>query len=220
MPKEPSIHSVDTRIARKIKQSDPGSVFTTADFSSFGGTKAVEKSLTRIVNRGLLRRLSRGIYDKPRESKLIGILWPTAEDIIKAISARDKIRVQPAGVHAANILGLSEQVPAKYIYLTDGASRIVKAGPLRIALRRTSPKNMATAGRFSGLLIQAFKSLGPGHIDRFHLAHLKKNMPAKELQGLLLDLDSAPKWMRPLFQELAGKPRSKRMKPLPDRPEA
>jgi hypothetical protein len=146
-------------------------------------------------------------------------LWPTPEDVIKAICDRDKIRVQPAGVHAANMLGLSEQVPAKHVYLTDGASRMVKAGPMRISLRHTSPRNMATAGRFSGLLIQAFKSMGPKHVDRFHLAHLKKNIPRKELKGLVKDLDAAPAWMRPLFMELAGTPRSKRMKPLPDRPE-
>jgi hypothetical protein len=202
-----------------VKQSAPGSVFTTADFIALGGATAVEKSLVRVVKRGLLRRLARGLYDKPKHSDLFGILWPSAEDVIKAICARDKIRVQPAGIHAANMLGLSEQVPAKYIYLTDGASRMVKAGPLRIALRRTSPRSMATAGRLSGLLIQAFKSLGPKHVDRFHLSHVKKNIPAKELLGLLDDLYAAPAWMRPLFQELAGKPRSKRMKPLADRPE-
>lgn len=219
MPKAPSPNSVDNSITQKVKQSAPGSVFTTSDFTSFGGTSAVEKSLTRLVNRGLLRRLARGLYDKPRHSERFGILWPTAEDVIKAICGRDKIRVQPAGIHAANMLGLSEQVPAKYIYLTDGASRMVKAGPMRITLRRTSPRNMATAGRFSGLLIQAFKSLGPRHIDRFHLAHLKKNIPPKELEGLVNDLDAAPAWMRPLFMELAGTPRSKRMKPLNERPE-
>jgi hypothetical protein len=219
MPKAPSPNSVDNSITRKVKQSVPGSVFTTADFTSFGGTAAVEKSLVRLVNRGLLRRLARGLYDKPRHSDMFGILWPTPEDVIKAICDRDKIRVQPAGVHAANMLGLSEQVPAKHVYLTDGASRMVKAGPMRIALRHTSPRNMETAGRFAGLLIQAFKSLGPKHVDRFHLAHLKKNIPPKELKGLVKDLNAAPAWMRPLFKELSGTPRTKRMKPLADRPE-
>lgn len=219
MPKAPTLDSVETRITQKVKQSHPGSVFTIADFTSMGSAVAVEKSMARLANRGLLRRLSRGLYDKPEHSDLFGVLWPSAEEVIKAICNRDKIRVQPAGVHAANMLGLSEQVPAKYLYLTDGTSRTVKAGPMRIELKRTSPRNMATAGRFSGLLIQAFKSLGPKHVDRFHLAHLKKNIPAKELRGLLQDLDSAPAWMRPLFLELNGKPRSKRMKPLSDRPE-
>lgn len=220
MPKAPSLKSADNSITRKVNLSAPGSVFTTSDFTSFGGTAAVEKSLTRLVNRGLLRRLARGLYDKPRHSDMLGILWPTPENVIKAICDRDKIRVQPAGVHAANMLGLSEQVPAKLVYITDGASRMVKAGPMRIALKHTSPRNMATAGRLSGFLIQAFKSLGSGQIDRFHLAHLKKIIPTKELKGLAKDLDGAPAWMRPLFMELAGTPRSKRMKPLTDRPES
>jgi len=178
-----------------------------------------EKYLVRLVKRGLLRRLARGLYDIPRYSDLLGILRPYPDDVIKAICDRDKIRVQPAGVHAANLLGLSEQFPAKAVFLTDGISRMVKAGPMRIELRHASPRNMATAGRFSGLLIQGFKSMGRRHIDRFHLADLKKRIPAKELHGLLQDLDKAPAWMRPLFLELAGNSRPKRMKPLADTPE-
>ena len=181
-----------------------------------GGDKAVDKCLERLVKRGELRRVSRGIYDKPRQDELLGTLWPPVDDIIKAISEKDKIRVQPSGVHAANMLGLSEQVPVKYVFLTDGRSRLVKAGPFRFQLKHTTPRNMVAAGRFTGLSIQAFKSLGPKHIDKLHLAFLKKNVPAQELKGLVDDLDLAPAWMRPLFLDLAGRTQSKRMKPLRD----
>jgi hypothetical protein len=117
------------------------------------------------------------------------------------------------------MLGLSEQVPAKYVFLTDGRSRMLKAGPFHFQLKHTTPKNMVAAGRFTGLLIQAFKSLGSKHIDKVHLAFLKKKIPAKELKGLLNDLDLAPAWMRPLFLDLAGSPPTARMKPLRDRAE-
>ncbi len=219
MPRAPTQNSIDTRISRKVKQSLPGAVFTTGDFAGMGGSKAVGKCLERLVKRGDLRRLARGLYDKPRRDEVLGVLWPSADAVIKAISEKDKIRVQPAGVHAANMLGLSEQVPAKYLFLTDGGSRMLKAGPMRIELKHTTPRNMAAAGRFTGLLIQAFKSLGPKHIDKWNLARLKKNVPAVERLGLLNDLDLAPAWMRPLFMELADQKRSKRMKPLPEPPE-
>ena len=111
--------------------------------------------------------------------------------------------MQPAGVYAANLLGLSEQVPAQVVLLTDGASRSVRAGPMQLAFKRTSPRNMAAADRLSGRVIQAFKSLGPEHITPQRLEHLRKTLPAAERARLLTDLDLAPGWMRPMLRELA-----------------
>jgi hypothetical protein len=219
MPRAPSSSSLYTRIARKVAQAEPGSVFTAKDFSDIGRDRAVAKSLERLVRVGKLRRITRGIYDKPRQDPLLGTLWPDPDDVIKAITVKEKLRLQPAGVHAANMLGLSEQVPAKYVFLTDGRSRMLKAGPFRFQLKHTTPRNMAAAGRFTGLLIQAFKSLGPKHIDRLHLEFLKKKIPAAELKALQNDLDLAPACMRPLFLDLAGSPPSPRMKPLRDKTE-
>ena len=73
------------------------------------------------------------------------------------MAGRDRTRIQPTGAYAANVLGLSEQVPAKAVFLTDGQARTVKIGPTTIQLRRTTPKNMETAGRLSGLLIQTLR---------------------------------------------------------------
>jgi hypothetical protein len=100
------------------------------------------------------------VYDFPNEHPVLGALAPSAEDIARALAGRDRTRLQPAGAYAANALGLSEQVPAKAVFLTDGPARTVKVGPTTIQLRRTTPKNMAAAGRLSGLLIQALRELG------------------------------------------------------------
>jgi hypothetical protein len=81
-----------------------------------GGAKAVAKCLERLVKREELRWLSRGLYDKPRFDEILGSLWPSPDSVIKAITAKNKIRVQPSGVYAANLLGLSEQVPAKIVF--------------------------------------------------------------------------------------------------------
>jgi len=89
------------------------------------------------------------------------------------------------------------------VFLTDGPSRTVKIGRQEIQLRRTTPRNMATAGRLSGLLMQAFRHLGKEHIMRDRIEHLKRTLPAKERQRLLKDLPLAPGWMHPLFRELA-----------------
>lgn len=172
-------------------------------FAALGSRAAIDKALQRQVAQGALRRLARGLYDKPRQDELLGTLWPSVDSVVKALMGKDKLRVQPAGVYAANLLGLSEQVPAKIVFLTDGASRSVRAGPIHITLKRTSPRNMAAANRLSGLVIQAFKTLGQKHITPQSLAHLRKVLPAAERARLVTDLDLAPGWMRPMLRELA-----------------
>ena len=84
--------------------------------------------------------------------------------IVAALTGKDKLRLQPTGAYAANLLGLSDQVPARIEFLTDGTSRTVKAGPMQIVLKRTTPRQMAAAGRTSGLVIQALRSLGPDNL--------------------------------------------------------
>lgn len=160
-------------------------------------------ALKRLKAAGKIRPLSRGLYDVPRQDKLFGTLWPNPEAVQEAIQTRSGIRLQPAGAYAANLLGLSDQVPAKAIFLTDGRAGIIKAGPMRIELKRTTPRNMAVAGKLSGLLIQAFKNLGKSGIEPARLERLRKPLPEKEKQRLLKDLRYAPIWMHPLFKELA-----------------
>jgi len=123
--------------------------------------------------------------------------------VAKALAGKDRIRLQPAGAYATNLLGLSEQIPAKVVFLTDGPSRTVKIGRQEIQLRRTTPRNMAVAGRLNGLLMQAFRHLGQEHVTPKRVAHLKRTLPAKERQLLLKDLSLAPTWMYPLFRQLA-----------------
>ena len=203
MSRTASPNSIDTRIAKRIARSSPGSVFTPTKFASVGSRDAIDKALQRQVRKGALRRLSRGLYDKPRHDKLLGALWPSVDDVLKAVTDRGKLRVQPAGAYAANLLGLSEQVPARVVLLTDGTSRSLRAGPMRIELKRTSPRNMAAAGRLSGLVFQALKSIGPSQITRYQIDRLRRNLPLAERRKLLKDLDLAPSWMWPFLRELA-----------------
>jgi hypothetical protein len=94
-------------------------------------------------------------------------------------------------------------VPAKAVFLTDGPSRTVKIGSTTIQLRRTTAKNMATAGRLSGLLIQALREIGKENVTPERRAHLKRTLPAKQRHELMKDIKLAPTWMHPIFRELA-----------------
>jgi hypothetical protein len=117
-----------------VRRSKPGTVFTPALFTNLGSRAAIDKAMQRLVARGELRRLSRGLYDKPRQDALLGTLWPSVDAIVAALTGKDKLRLQPTGAHAANLLGLSDQVPARVEFLTDGTSRTVKAAARMAAL--------------------------------------------------------------------------------------
>ena len=131
------------------------------------------------------------------------MLSPDIDKVAKALAGKDRIRLQPAGACATNLLGLSEQVPAKVVFLTEGPSRIVKIGRQEIQLRHTTARNMATAGRLSGLLAQALRHLGKNHMNRARVQHLKRTLPLKERKQLLKDFGLVPAWMHALFRELA-----------------
>jgi len=203
MPRAPSSASLDSRLSRRVQRSAKGSVFTPDSFAAMGSRSAIDKALQRMVKRGELRRLSRGLYDKPRHDDLLGTLWPSVDAIVKAVASKDRIRTQPAGVYAANLLGISDQVPAKVVLLTDGISRTVQAGPMKISFKRTTPRQMAAAGRLSGLLIQAFRSLGAPHVSHTRIQRLRQTLPQEERSKVLQDLALAPAWMRPLLREVA-----------------
>ena len=147
MSTKSSPQSIDSRILAAIHGRGPGSVFVPADFLDLGSREAVDITLHRLARKRTIRRLARGVYDFPKQHPVLGALQPSADAVARALAGRDHTRLQPAGAYAANALGLSEQVPAKVVFLTDGPSRTVKVGPLTIQLRRTTARNMAAAGR-------------------------------------------------------------------------
>ena len=198
-----STQSIDSQILTRIRRRGRGSVLVPADFLDLGSRQAVDLALHRLARKGTIRRLARGVYDYPRQHPTLGTLSPPADAIARALAGRDRTRLQPAGAYAANALGLSEQVPAKAVFLTDGPSRTVKIGRMTIQLRRTTPRNMAAAGRLSGLVIQALRALGEAHVTPERIAHLKRTLPADKRRGLLRDLRLAPAWMHPIFRKLA-----------------
>lgn len=195
--------SIEKQALDRIHGSKRGAVFTPGSFLDLGSRQAVDLILHRLVERGVLRRLARGLYDYPRQDPELGALAPDIDRVAKALVGKDRIRLQPSGAYAANLLHLSEQVPARVVFLTDGANRKVQIGRQTIELRRTTPRNMAAAGKISGLVIQAFRHLGQKHVDKTHVARLKSGLSMEEKKQLIKDLPLAPAWMHPLFREIA-----------------
>jgi hypothetical protein len=196
--------SIEKSILARVQGHGRGWVFTPRHFLDLAGRPAITSALRRQVEAGTFRQLGRGLYDYPKMHPNLGQLSPTPEALAKAVAGRDRVRLQPSGAYAANLLGLSEQVPARIVFLTDGPSRIVQVGSMTLQLRRTTPRNMAAAGRPSGLVLQAFRHLGPEHITPERIARLRRTLSADDRRALLKDLALAPEWMHRPLKELAA----------------
>lgn len=196
--------SCEKSILARIMGHGRGWVFTPRHFLDLASRPAITSALRRQTEAGTIRKVGRGLYDYPKLHPTLGPLSPTPEAIAKAMAGRDRVRLQPSGAYAANLLGLSEQVPAKIVFLTDGPSRVVRVGSMTLELRRTTPRNMAAAGRPAGLIIQAFRHLGPEHITPERIARLRSTLSANDRRALLKDLTLAPEWMRRPLEELAA----------------
>ena len=145
--------SVDSQVLGRIRTQGRGWVFTPADFADLGSHAAVRVALMRHAHAGTIRQLAHGLYDYPRKSRILkGFVPPSDDDIAKALNDRHSTRVQLSGGHAANMLGISTQVPMRTVFITDGPARKVKIGRREIVLKKASPRQLATAGRVSGEL--------------------------------------------------------------------
>lgn len=196
--------SVDAAIRAQLRDAKPGQVFSPGDFVSLGGRAAVDKVLSRLAASGAVRRIARGLYDVPRTHALLGPLSPAADDIARALAEKGSLRLQPSGAYAANLLGLTEQVPMKLAFLTDGASRVVQVGNQSIQLKHTTPRNMATASRISGLVIQALRYLKQANIDSQVLARLRARLSDQDKAVLLADAPLAPVWIAEIMRKVAN----------------
>jgi hypothetical protein len=197
-------YSIDSKLLSRIYGNDRGWVFTPDHFSDLGSRDAVASALKRHKQSGLIRQLARGLYDYPRKDDQLGILLPATDSIAKALTGRDAIRLQPSGAYAANLLGLSTQVPMKVVYLTDGRSRTVQIGAQQIILKQTTPRNMATAGKISGLVMQALRHLGQGQVDGKAVAILARRLDDTARKQLMKDIRYAPAWIASIIRKLAA----------------
>lgn len=196
------MQSIDSNILSRIYGSGRGSVFTPGRFLDLGSRNAVDKVLSRLVQKGAIRRLARGLYDYPEHHPIMGILAPSPDAIARALAGQG-IRLQPSGAYAANRLGLSTQVPARIVYLTDGPSRTVRVGNQEIRLQRTTPRSMGPADRISGLVIQALRHLGQKHVDDAVIQTLQRKLSDQDKKRLIKDIAYAPAWVGKHLREIA-----------------
>ena len=172
------------------------SVLTADNFADIANRASIDLVLSRLAKRGTIRRIARGLYLYPKAGPHAGEAAPSVQSVASAIAKAGRMRLLPSGAHAANLLGLSEQVPMKVVFLTDGGSRRILVGRREIIFRRSTPRNMAAAGRLGGLVVQALRYLGPSAVNDSLMPRLRAVVPEAERREVLKDALSAPAWIR------------------------
>jgi predicted transcriptional regulator of viral defense system len=199
-----SDQTVDQKVIKTIRGHGRGWVFTPRHLASLGSRNAVASALKRYKQAGVITALARGLYYYPRTDPELGQLDASNDQIARALAGRDAIRLQATGAYAANLLGLSDQVPTTVVYLTDGRSREVAVGNRRIILKRTSPRAMATSGRTSGLVIQALRHLGQDQVTEETVSRIRERLSHAERRQMEQDIPYAPAWIGEIMRALSA----------------
>ena len=194
--------SVYDKLKRQIEKRLPGAVFVTREFLELGSRAAVDEALSRLTREGVIRRLGRGLYDFPRLHPVFGPVPADPDQIAAALARKTGSRLQSAGGQAANALGLSTQVPARAVYLTDGRRRSVQVGGQTIELRHAAPRFLAGAGHTEGTVIQALRHLGPEQITAEVVERLRRILTVREKAALRREAFNAPGWLVATLQEI------------------
>ena len=193
------------QLVRQIQRKPAGSVFTPRDFVGLGSRASIDQTLSRMTKDGAIRRLGRGLYDKPRVSDRLGpLLSPSPDDVAQAIARRDGHTVSISPARAANMFGLTTQVPAKPVYLTSGTTRDVPAGRMTLRMRKASPRNLVGAGSNAGAAIQALRYVGRDGVDDDVIARLRTGLGPKDRVSLRKHVPDLPVWMQPVAQAVAA----------------
>ncbi len=194
--------SIEVMIKNRIIDHGRGWCFTPMHFLDLGSDTSIRKALSQLQKQNFIRRLAQGIYDYPKEHDVLGVIPPDLNEVAKAIAEKNGVQIQPAGAHAANLVGLSTQVPGRIIFLTEGPSRKVKIGNQEIIFKKTTKKIMSSAGTREGLLIQALKNLGKDHIDQIVRAQVSKFLKDSNEKEIKQNMKFAPAWIRTLIFEI------------------
>lgn len=202
MKADPTDSPINQRILRRVAKKGRGWAFTPHDFADLGDPRGLGMALTRLVRQGKIRRVARGIYDSPRDHPVLGQAGATAEAVVDAVARGRHLRLLPSPQVAANQLGLTTQVPAQMVYQTDGAPAKVVLGNRQIIFRRNTGRNLALAGRASGLVAQALRDVGKGKVTPDIIRHLRKRLDSAARKELEQDILLVPAWMRPHFREI------------------
>ncbi len=195
--------SIEDKVRNKIYGMGRGWAFSQIDFARLGSRSAIDLALHRLMRKGTIRRVLRGLYDYPRISSLLGqTLSPDVNQVAQALARKFGWRIQPSGQTALNVLGLSTQVPGRYLYLSDGPDRSYQMGKQEIRFEQTALKEVGFKQMESALLVNALKALGADRVDATVEAQLREWLKPNLRKPVLNDTSTVRGWVREILRRI------------------
>lgn len=197
--------AIENKILSRIYGRGRGWSFTKTDFVAEFGEANIHQALSSLTKAGRIRRVCRGVYDYPRYSELLKqALSPDIDQVAQALARKFNWRIQPSGDAALNLLGLSTQVPGRWVYLSDGPSRQYTIGEHTLAFRKSALKDAGFKYRNSGLLVQALKALGKERVNQRVIEILRQQFQTKDYERILKDTRSVTGWIYQIIKQVCG----------------
>ncbi len=181
-----------------------GWAFSSNDLIKKFERQQIDNVLSDLVKAKKIRRVSRGIYDYPKYSELLQKeLSPDIEQVARAIGRKFNWRIEVSGQSALNILSLSTQIQAKYIYLSDGPNKSYKLfNDVEIEFKKSVLKDIGFKYKESSLIVQALKSLGKEHITEEIIKKIKEQIDPKMHEKILKDTQSTTVWVYEIIKQI------------------
>ena len=190
-------------IRNRIDTAKSGSVFILSDFSDLAEPDAVRKAITRLENDGTLTRVMRGVYYKPEFNAMLGEnVAPYPDDVAHALARNYGWTIAPCGYTALNLLGLSEQVPMQWVYVSDGAYREYSYGQATLQFKRTAKKELSNMSPKSALIVQALKTCGKDGVTPKVISQLRRVTTPEERKALLSETQYVTSWIYETIKEI------------------
>lgn len=192
-----------SQIEDRIRNSPKGTIFVTSDFKDLASSDAASKALLRLEKAGLIRRILFGVYEYPEYNEFLGeYVEPSPDMVAHALARKFGWTIVPCGDTALNMLGLSTQVPAVWLYVSDGTYKEYTYGNTVIRFKRTTNKEISKISYKTALVIQALKALGKENITDEIINQIASVTTGKEKTAMFAEAKYATSWIYDVIKEI------------------
>ena len=184
------------RVRENIKEGVP---FRAGSLRHLASADNVRQILNRLVRSGEIKRVSRGVYVKPKHIERVGNVFPPVREVAEMIAGSTGESIGVHGAEAARQLQLTTQVPMRLIFYTSGYTREVKIGNQSVLLKHVNPSKLISPGTTAGIVISALLYLGSSNVTEKTLEKVKDRLTEEEFGSVLAEIKHMPAWMANIF---------------------
>jgi hypothetical protein len=191
-----------SEIENRIAEFEMGHVFSATDFADLADTDPANKALSRLCEAGKIRRVMKGLYDKPIYSSVLKeFSSPVMDNVAKALARRYNWTIAPAGETALNLLHMSTQVPNTWCYISDGPYRDYEISPYRIEFKHCANREISGKSQLTVIVIQAIKYIGKDNARPEDIERLSRAIPVEEKDKILKESMTTTSWIYRVIKE-------------------